>query len=114
MTKKDLFIIHLLQSVLQGKSDESVSVLTMPVIHKIESNWCVRLKLYVYSECSNTTDILLDMVITGLEMRYMSQFLKWCDYSHLSAKIEHHRLKYFEDEGFHVVLRPSLRELWES
>lgn len=114
MTKKDLFIIHLLQSVLQGKPDTSVSVLTMPVTHMIENDWCVRLKLYVYYEDSNTTDILLDMLITGLEMRYMSQFLKWCDYSHLGAKIERHRLKYFEDEGFHVVLRPSLRDLWES
>lgn len=114
MTKKDLFIVHLLQSALQGVADDKVQVITMPITAKLEGEWCVRLKIYVNNVNLNHTTILLDMPITGLEMRWMAVFLSYCGYIRLSASIERHRRKYFEDVGFHVQLRPSLLKLWDN
>lgn len=114
MSKKDLFIVHLLQQALQGVPDKKVSVITQPITHKLEGEWSVRLKLYHYHESTNTTDILLDMPITGLELRWMGVFFSYVGYVSLSATIERHRRKYFEDIGFHVELRPSLLKLWQK
>lgn len=110
MTKKDLFIVHLLQSTLQGVIDSKLQVMTYPITHKIENEWCVRLDIYVYNESTNEHRTLLGMPITGLEMRWMAVFLSYCGYVNLSKLIERHRRKYFEDIGFHVELRPSLLE----
>lgn len=110
MTKKDLFIVHLLQSALKGMADNKLQVMTYPITHKLENEWCVRLDIYVYNESANEHITLLDMPISGLEMRWMAVFLSYVGYVNLSKLIERHRRKYFEDIGFHVELRPSLLE----
>lgn len=112
MTKKDLFIVHLLQSALQGVPDSKLQVMTYPITHKLENEWCVRLDIYVYDESTNNHRTLLGMPITGLEMRWMAVFLSYVGYVSLSQTIERHRRKYFEDIGFHVELRPSLLKEW--
>lgn len=114
MTKKDLFIVHLLQTSLQGVADNKIQVMTYPITHKIENDWCIRLDLYVYDESTNSHRTLLGMAITGLELRWMAIFLSYCGYVNLSKLIERHRRKYYEDIGFHVQVRPSLLEKWSE
>lgn len=112
LTKKDLFIVHLLQVSLLGMPDNKIQVSTYPITHKIENEWCVRLDIYIYDDAHNTHQTLLGMAITGLEMRWMAVFLAYVGYTNLSRQIERHRRKYYEDIGYKVELRPSLLNQW--
>lgn len=113
MSKEKRFIAYILQSIFTCRDEKMFSVVSWPIKEKLLGEYHVRVVVTWYNKQKGDFVRVLDMPMTGLELKWCVQCLQHVGLDYLAGEFQDRLDKHFEMEHTRVIIRKSVKE-WQS